>query len=201
MSANPLSNGLRAATEKDRSPDFIEARDRLVGTVNAWLAGMAGKRDAHEPLADGGFIADKPRVTRTMLGRTAVGFNAMVEETTPGVSLDGDGSMKPYILQAVRQNAAEHKRDIIEVTGSDPMARQFADGGYSTANTELVMGFSMTGVQADNSQKYFGYEVRGDGSMYRKFVSEQGVHTVQALHTAEEVSLAQQAFQTVQAEI
>lgn len=194
--------GLRATGEDDRSTEFKVARDQLVAVVNDWLGMAAAKRDADEALADGITFTDKPRVVRSILGKTAFGMDIMEEHRKPGVSLEGDGIMTPLALQAVRPHDSGTGWAVTEITGSDPLARRFNEGGYSPQSyQETVASFKVTDITLGQDEKYFGYEVRGDGAVYRRYVTTDGVHASQSLRTAEDVQLAADAFTAAQEQV
>lgn len=194
--------GLRAKGEDDRSAEFKVARGQLVTSINDWLKVAAAKRDAGEALADGITFTDKPRVVRGILGKTAFGMDLMSEERKPGVSLEGDGFVTPYRLQAVRPHDSGSGWAMTEIIGSDPLARQYNDGGYSPqACQETVASFKVTDITLGQEEKYFGYEVGGDGAVRRRYVTTDGAHASQALQTAEDVQFAADAFTAAQAQV
>jgi hypothetical protein len=193
------STGMRLEDEGDRPEDFKEARNKLVGSVNDWLLELARKRDAGEPMPDGTVITDKPRITRSIIGRTAVGTSWMAEERKPGIAVIGDGVATAITAQAVVASKDGKGFDMVEVTGSDPLARQFADGEYGDrGGLEKVMSFRQTDITEGSRGEYFGYEVRGDGAMRRQYLRPDGAHSGGPIRTADDVALAADAFQRVQ---
>lgn len=200
--AESPQNGMyiRAEGEQDRSPEFKEARDRLAKEVNEWLAGLAKKRDGGIALSDGTVIGREPRIVQTLLGRISVNVNAMGTDYYHGVSLQGEPGQSPLKLQAVRA-AVEGRTDVIEATGSDPLARQMADGGFSSSHaTEVVASFGMITSAADTDERYFKYEIRGDGSVRKQYLSETGFHTALGVRTGEDIAMAADAFALVRSE-
>lgn len=196
MSEKYKDTGLRAAGEGDRSPAFKQNRDKLVGTVNTFLLTLIAKRDAGEALPDGTTILNQPRVIRTLLGKTAMGVNAMAEERRYGLSLSGDGETSPLVMQAVRKSG--EGSTTIEITGSDPLARAYANDGYSlTAQQEIVASFSMTDTAPDQPDRYFGYEVMGDGSVKRKYIDGETNVSI-SLREGNDIQIALEAFSHVQ---
>lgn len=194
--------GMSAWGEQDRSPEFKEARGKLVDSVNNWLIGLAEKRDAGESLADGTTITDKPRIVRTILGRMATGVDAMAEESKYGVSLIGDGQLTQLKLQAVRPDTQEGGISSIEVTGSDPVARQVMNGEYNLSGQhETVASFSLSETNDADEKQYFAYEVRGNGSVYRKYVTPAGMNTSQNVLGVADLEMAAMAFEQVKSQI
>lgn len=46
----PPPNAIRPSGEGDRTPEFKDKRTQLIGNVDAWLSGIAAKRDAGQQL-------------------------------------------------------------------------------------------------------------------------------------------------------
>lgn len=59
--------------------------------------------------------------------------------------------------------------------------------------TEVVVSFESRSKGPDG-EEYFGYEVRGDGAVVRKFMDPEGINVSAAVRDAADVELAQQTF-------
>lgn len=192
MTNENYSSGMRRLGEASRSSEFKSERDQLLGMVTGFLGDIAQKREAGE-LFHGTLIGDKPRLVRTLLGGLSAGTNLMAEDRRLGISLTGDGEATPYQFQGVQRKKGQ--LIITEVTGVDPLAQQMSDGVYSSQRqSEVVMAFVQREVSGPESESYFGYEIRGDGSVRRNHVTPDGVHHANELYNTADLVLAQQAF-------
>jgi hypothetical protein len=194
------NTGIARASEASRTQEFRTRRDGLVAGVNGWLAGMARQRDELEPMADGLTITDEPRITRELWGRTGRGrmFSAALR---PGVSLTGDGEATPYEFQSVRPRS-DGTTDVITVRGSDPVAAAVSGEEYSgDREREEIASFEVQSLQSEGPERSFGFRVYGDGRVQRRFVTDHGVNMGMPLNRAEDLTLAEQAFDQVRDEV
>lgn len=111
-----------------------------------------------------------------------------------GVTIKGDGVTSPLELEAAKIDGREG--DILRVRGSDPMASMMHGGEYNPARRhEVIVSFGVEHVRTTgNKERYFTYEVMGDGSLRQGFVDPRGYHTKRTAYDADEVDLAQAAF-------
>src|SRR6187200_206434 len=98
--------GMRAKGDVARSPELREARDKLVGEIDAWLGDLAQCRDSGQPTPNGTVISDQPLIIREPLAGTDDGSSHKVAETTSGygASLVGDGVSTRFEFHAVRSD-------------------------------------------------------------------------------------------------
>ena len=171
---NPFENDkkdpttIRSENENDRSAEFKEKRSELVMSINDYLANLAKKRNTIQPLDDGTFILDKPRIVTTNLGKSGYNTNLMATEKYRGISLIGDGIETPLILQAVITNPRTGDLETIEAQGSDPISLLVSDTEFSSKRQQEIV--AMFGVE-DAKGPYFKYSVYGNGSVEHRSYS------------------------------
>ena len=158
-SPNP-ENTMRAMTDADRTPEFKEKREGIVETVDTFLKDVL-ELQMKGVVIKGGAILWQPRITETDIGPTGPNTKLRVTEARPGVSLIGDGKSSPLSLQYVGEGVR------IRVQGSDPLVRMTEDSVYSGSPNEVVAS-----VYREEGQNYFGVDVKGDGSVSRRYFRE-----------------------------
>jgi hypothetical protein len=181
---------VRSENENDRSAEFKEKRSELVMSINGYLAELAKKRDTKQPLDDGTFILDKPRIVTTNLGKSGYNTNLMATEKYRGVSLTGDNIETPLILQAVITNPRTGDIEIIQAQGSDPISLLIDGSGFSSKRQQEIV--AMFGVE-DAKGPYFKYSVYGNGSVeHRSYMGD--IHKGKTFKDVDSIEIAQIAF-------
>jgi hypothetical protein len=143
-------------------------------------------------------FANQPRLTNMIVGQHPNGRTALNrEDRQPGLWLGGDGITTRLHMQAFVPGDVPGTAHIIDVVGTDPVAQSVYGDEYSTSsNTETVVSVMARELTADQPERYFGYQVKGDGSVWQSYVSPDGVHKGGTLNQPEDVSMAVTAFQT-----
>ena len=196
MAGDYSHSGIMAEGEQHRSPQFKAARAKLVAEVNGWLGQLAAWRNGGRPLADGQFMILQSRVSLTDLGPTR-GGRALLESMTPGLSLTGDGRTKPYVFQSVSKDAAEATAEVVEVSGSDPVAMHvYGEYWDLSRQLETVAAFGQRTTRK-GSEEYYRFRVTGDGAVKREFFAGSGRHTTAPVRTVGELATASTAFASV----
>jgi hypothetical protein len=185
-------NGLRAMGDRDKSPEFKLTRDKLVDDINSWLVGR---------LEISANFANEPLITETNLGQVNPAVNMVGISRKPGTSMRGNNIETPLQFQKVTINESG-EMEVIEVTGTDPVAHMIRDGKYHPDNRqEKVASFGLEVYGLEGQENYFKYEVSGDGLVTQKFITDEGVHTGRALSTVEDIEMARLAFEQVVADV
>lgn len=189
---------IAAIGEADRSPEFKAARAKLIADVNLWLLELARKRDSGEALA-GVPASETPRVEQTDLGPSAPGMRSVVESKKHGVSLTGDGATEALLFQRVKPGEEEGTLETTEVRGSDPLANQFYGDIFSIGRQlETVVSFGTAEETGSPRQmRYFNFTVTGDGRVKQQYRRGDGLNVSRELRTADELQVAQLAFETI----
>lgn len=184
---------LRVENESDRSPEFKDKRSELVTSINYYLVDLSKKRDTKQPLTDGTFILNKPRIVTTLLGRSGSNTNLMATEKFRGVSLIGDNIETALSLQAVITNPRTGNIEILEVQGSDPISMMVKGSNLSLDRRQEII--AMFGVE-DGTGPYFKYSVYGDGSVAHQSFSGD-THTSKTFRNVESIEIAEVAFSQI----
>jgi hypothetical protein len=185
MAETPRQDGMRIAGDSSRTPEFREARDGLVGTVNSWL---------NEQATVNGTLSDENLVKEVSLGPVNDRVNMLGVSYNTGASLRGNGVESPFEYQHVSQDSSG-VLEVISISGTDPVARMLRGNEYKEdSRSEKVATFGVKSVSPDGSVNYFRYDFNGDGSVSQHYVSPEGVHTGQALFTAQDIEMATSAF-------
>ncbi len=200
-----IFTGLRAPNDGDRSPEYKDARQEFVEDVDDLLGGLQARRDAGETVTcatgQGRFdlaFTSEPRLTNTTIGhREGTGVALNREDRRPGLWLGGDGVTTRLHMQVFIPGDTPGTAHIIEAMGRDPIAQAVNGDDYTlAANTETVVSVMARELSANGSERYFGYKVKGDGSVHQAYVTPEGVHSGAALYDADRVQMAAQAFES-----
>ena len=160
--------GMRALGEQDRSPEYKQARDSFVDSVNGMLDCIEERQQEGGTLEIvGGYhfpISEDPRITATFMGDTPH-TRSFVESKKPGVSLTGDGKFEPRTLQIVLPD-----QTTIQITGTNPMLPRDDEGNYTRKSRSdgdfARVSIDRTVTSDDNQQRLNEtYVVLGDGTM------------------------------------
>jgi len=184
---------IRPEGESDRSTEFKEKRAELVIAINDYLVDLAKKRDANQPLANGTFLSDKPRIVTTNLGRTGYNANLMSTEKIEGVSLTGDNTITPLILQAVIINPRSGDLEIFEMQGSDPVTLLISNDFNSSRQSEILGMFKVEDIKGH----YFKYSLYGDGSVAQQSYAGDDFHKSRKFSDIASLELAHVAFKHI----
>lgn len=184
---------MRAQGEQDRTAEFKLSRDALVTKVNSWLQAQVSRRDAGRPLGDRPILSDN-RIQVTDLGPVTGMTRSQVEELQAGISVTGDGIEQRIVLQSVVVHPRTGNVEIIEVSGTDPIAKLVHGDSFSTArHPETVVSFTQRD-EGDQGSRYFTFSVGGDGSVRQNHLAPSGWHVGQAVRSPAEIGAASTAF-------
>lgn len=167
---NP-NTGMTQLTESHRSPEYKSNRDSFVETVNRFLVELSVMQENEETIeAQSGLhfpILREPRVTESRMGVNAIGFGTLVVETSPGISLHGDGATSPRELQAVLPDGTK-----IMISGTNPMLPVDQDTGEYLRRSRSDGNFAIVEIEQpiksedEISIAKYRYSVLGDGSAH-----------------------------------
>ncbi len=158
--------------ESARTPEFKQSRQELIDQTNSFLGRMLDLRDSLTAPKGGWLLLETPRLTTTDMGRVGHNRHGMVEEFMPGISLASKGEEPGSLLfQSVTVNAETGEREVILVTGSAPDAKKEDDEVSLKRQGETVVSFeARTRESPEAPERYFGFTVRGDGSVHRQYL-------------------------------
>lgn len=197
MSRSPehhIPNGIRAIGESTRPEAFIEARNKLVDSINDWLRHQAELRQASGTASN-----QLPLITEVNFGPTSENTHMIAEERRVGQVLMGNPeNLEPLVFQKVTR-LDSGILEVIQVQGTDPhFTMMYGDNYQPSLQTETVAAFSMREIDPSGTEQAYRFAVHGNGSVHQQN-TEHGtqVHVSKSLYGVDEVLMAQVAFDSM----